>query len=109
LKNDKWYVVVNPKAGSNKGKEDWPEIKELLERIERKEWLNEYLSPEEVETEFHIPISTQNKMRSNREIDYHKMKGKILYKRSDIVAYIEANKIPKIEPTRTNHRTSKFS
>ncbi len=32
MKNDKWYVVVNPKAGSNKGKEDWPEIKKLLEK-----------------------------------------------------------------------------
>ena len=30
MKNDKWYVVVNPKAGSNKGKEDWPAIKKLL-------------------------------------------------------------------------------
>ena len=34
MKNDKWYVVVNPKAGSNKGQEDWPEIKRLLESAE---------------------------------------------------------------------------
>jgi YegS/Rv2252/BmrU family lipid kinase len=31
LKQDRWFVVVNPKAGSNKGKEHWPEIKNLLE------------------------------------------------------------------------------
>ncbi len=31
MKHNKWFVVVNPKAGSNKCKEDWPGIKTLLE------------------------------------------------------------------------------
>ena len=30
MKQDSWFVVVNPKAGSNKCKRDWPEIKQLL-------------------------------------------------------------------------------
>ena len=32
MKQNKWYVVVNPKAGSNKCKRDWPEIKALLQK-----------------------------------------------------------------------------
>ena len=31
MEKNKWFIVVNPKAGSNKCKEDWPEIKSLLE------------------------------------------------------------------------------
>ena len=31
MKQNKWYIVVNPKAGSDKCQEDWPEIKKLLE------------------------------------------------------------------------------
>ncbi len=31
MEKNKWFIVVNPKAGSNKCKEDWPEIKNLLE------------------------------------------------------------------------------
>ena len=29
--NQKWFVVVNPHAGTNKCIRDWPEIKRLLE------------------------------------------------------------------------------
>ena len=86
-----------------------PTLKEMLERIERKEYLSEFMTPEEVEAEFGISKSTQNQMRSNREIDYYKPKGKALYKRSDIIEFVEANKIPKISIDRTKHRTSKFS
>ncbi len=32
MNRNTWYVVVNPKAGSNKCKEDWPEIKGLLKK-----------------------------------------------------------------------------
>jgi len=32
LKQNKWYIIVNLKAGSNKCKRDWPEIKGLLEK-----------------------------------------------------------------------------
>ncbi len=32
LNRNTWYVVVNPKAGSDKCKEDWPEIKGLLKK-----------------------------------------------------------------------------
>lgn len=32
MKQNKWYIIVNPKAGSNKCKEDWPKIKALLEQ-----------------------------------------------------------------------------
>ncbi len=32
MKQNKWYVIVNPKAGSNKCQEDWPEIKALMEK-----------------------------------------------------------------------------
>ena len=30
IENDKWLVVVNPKASIGKGEKDWPEIKDLL-------------------------------------------------------------------------------
>ncbi len=28
--NDKWFAIVNPQAGSGRGKADWPEIQKLL-------------------------------------------------------------------------------
>jgi YegS/Rv2252/BmrU family lipid kinase len=31
LINDNWLILVNPHAGTNKGKRDWPKIKELLD------------------------------------------------------------------------------
>ncbi len=30
--NKKWLVVVNPNAGTRKGKKDWPKIQELLSK-----------------------------------------------------------------------------
>lgn len=30
-KNNRWYVIVNPQAGSKKTQADWPEIRKLLE------------------------------------------------------------------------------
>ncbi len=32
MKQNKWYIVVNPKAGSDKCSKDWPQIKGLLEQ-----------------------------------------------------------------------------
>ena len=31
MKNNKWFVIVNPKAGSGRCTRDWPEIKRLLD------------------------------------------------------------------------------
>ncbi len=32
MKNNRWFVVVNPKAGSGKCSKDWPEINRLLQK-----------------------------------------------------------------------------
>ena len=29
--NNRWYIIVNPEAGSKKTQADWPGIKKLLE------------------------------------------------------------------------------
>lgn len=34
VKNDQWLVIVNPHAGSNKCKQDWPKISRLLDEAE---------------------------------------------------------------------------
>lgn len=32
--NKRWYIIVNPAAGSNKTQADWPDIKKILEKYE---------------------------------------------------------------------------
>lgn len=58
----------------------------------------EYLTQEEVESEFHIPVNLQKKfrIRSDRDyggkLPYFKVGKKILYKRSDVIDFIEERK-----------------
>lgn len=58
----------------------------------------EYLTQEEVESEFHIPMNLQKKLRIRSDRDYggklpyFKIGKKILYKRSDLINFIEERK-----------------
>ena len=91
-----------------------PKILEHIERLEEialRTYMDEYITPERVEEEFGISISSQAKLRSDRMIPYYKPKGKILYLRREIIEYIEKHRIDSIElknrSNRTNRRTNR--
>ena len=51
--------------------------------------IKEWLSPLELETEFGIKVSTQNKMRACKAIPYSKISGFIKYNRTKINKWFE--------------------
>lgn len=54
--------------------------------------VREFLSPIEVEAAFGIPKATQAKMRWNETgPDYAKLGSRVLYRRSDVYAWIAEN------------------
>ena len=58
------------------------------------EALKEWLTPKEVSTEFLFSTSTLAKWRmDNKNLSYSKMGKYIRYKREDIEAFIENNKV----------------
>lgn len=58
------------------------------------ELLKEWLSPQKVSKELGVSISTLSRWRRERlHLPYHKMGKYIKYRRSDITAFLESNKI----------------
>jgi len=51
--------------------------------------VKEWLSPRDLENEFGIKISTQNKMRMAKKIPYSKFGKKVFYSRSKINTLLE--------------------
>lgn len=84
-----------------------PEIKSMVEKITATQQ-KEFISPEELEELFGIKVSTQAKMRHQRELPYYKFGKAVRYKYDEIVDFIMQHKVPaiKFSPHRTNHRTA---
>lgn len=66
-------------------------IKTLIEAV--KSATKEWLTPSELESEFHISISTQAKMRMSGIIPYHKIGKYVRYKRTDINHWLDSAKV----------------
>jgi len=62
---------------------------EVIKDMVKKEWL----TPEELEQEYGISITAQNRMRMERRIPYSKIGKYVRYKRSDIEEWLETHKI----------------
>jgi predicted DNA-binding transcriptional regulator AlpA len=62
---------------------------EVIKDMVKKEWL----TPEELEREYGISITAQNRMRMERRIPYSKIGKYVRYKRSDIEEWLETHKI----------------
>ena len=67
------------------------ELQKLLDTvaIKQKEWL----TPDELESEFRISTSTQAKMRMAGTIPYHKIGKYVRYKRADINKWFDEAKV----------------
>ncbi len=57
--------------------------------VDPKEWM----TPKDLHEEFGILPSTQNNLRSNKDIPFYKRGRYIRYKRSEIIAWFEAGKV----------------
>ena len=57
------------------------------------ETLTTWLTPTTMEEEYHMSRSTQSKYRMDRKIPFYKIGKYIKYKRTEIDAWIELNKV----------------
>lgn len=67
------------------------QIQELIDlvKLSQKEWL----TPVELESEFHIATSTQAKLRISKTLPYHKIGKYVRYKRADINEWFDNAKV----------------
>ncbi len=81
------YCYSNQKVNNMEAKR---EVRETLLAKGQKEWL----SPQDVKNTYQFSTSTLAKWRMNKiNLVFHKMGKYIRYKRSDIEAFIESNKV----------------
>ena len=67
------------------------QFKEIVDKVSimQKEWL----TPDELQSEFSISKSTQAKMRMTNSIPYHKISKYVRYKRVDINQWFDTAKV----------------
>jgi predicted DNA-binding transcriptional regulator AlpA len=66
-------------------------IEQLIEAV--KSATKEWLTPNELESEFSISTSTQAKLRCSKSIPYHKIGKYVRYKRADINQWFDSAKV----------------
>ena len=54
---------------------------------------NKWLTPKQLQTEYSISITKQNRMRREKTIPYSKIGNAVMYKRQEIEDWLDAHKV----------------